>query len=181
MATASKEPWWQTHWVAAWVSAIAGVVGVIVSVVLFISASSPSDDVAESITEIFVYGTMKPGHAFYPEIDDYVLESRPDLVRGQLYDSGLGYPAAIFNPEADEEVSGYVLSLVPESYADAVAIISGVESNLFSPKRVATTSGSMVRAYEFVGDTTELERIPDGVWKVEQEAPLYESPAAASS
>ncbi|MEG3598897.1 MAG: gamma-glutamylcyclotransferase, partial [Actinomycetota bacterium] len=59
------------------------------------------------VTDLFVYGTLLPGDVRWPLLERYVTgEGRPDAVSGLLYDTGLDYPAAIFDESATELILG---------------------------------------------------------------------------
>ena len=67
---------------------------------------------------IFVYGTLKPGGAHWPEYcAGRVLAAMPAKVRGRVYDlPGAGYPAARF--DEDGWIHGFVLAFAdPEDLA----------------------------------------------------------------
>jgi gamma-glutamylcyclotransferase (GGCT)/AIG2-like uncharacterized protein YtfP len=64
------------------------------------------------MTQIFVYGTLQPGEVNYGVCADAVLESRPAIVRGQLYHLPLGYPALAVGTRT---VGGFLLSFADSS------------------------------------------------------------------
>ena len=45
---------------------------------------------------LFVYGTLQPGRLRWPFLEPFALAHRPATVAGRLYDSGKGWPAAVF-------------------------------------------------------------------------------------
>lgn len=117
-----------------------------------------------------MYGTMKPGHRFYPTIDEFVAETEPAAVSGDLFDTGAGYPAAVFDETQITEISGFLIRWIPNQEATANATIADVENNLFRPVRVTTTEGIDAVAYEYVGETDTLTQVDSGVWTLELEA-----------
>jgi gamma-glutamylcyclotransferase (GGCT)/AIG2-like uncharacterized protein YtfP len=60
---------------------------------------------------IFVYGTLKPGKANYACCRDRLLSAETAMVRGQLFDLPLGYPAMTLG---DQWVKGYRLTFPDE-------------------------------------------------------------------
>lgn len=60
---------------------------------------------------IFVYGTLKPGHSNYGCCYDRVLSADAAMVRGQLFDLPVGYPAMALG---DQWVLGYRLTFADE-------------------------------------------------------------------
>ena len=160
-----RQPWWQTNWLSAWLAVILTAIGVVVSVIAVVrDDDGGARRTAEQTQAVFVYGTMKPGHRLYPEIDQFVSESAPDSVPGTLFDTGHGYPCAVFDKDSDREIKGFVLRLVPGRAAEANAVIAEIENNLYRPVRVETKSGVRATAYEWAGSTDGLTAIPDGNW-----------------
>src|SRR6185295_7476071 len=50
------------------------------------------------IAHLFVYGTLRPGDVRWPLLAPYVADDGvPDSVDGRVYDTGRGYPAAVFD------------------------------------------------------------------------------------
>lgn len=111
---------------------------------------------------VFVYGTLMPGHVRYPAIEPYVGGARLARVRGRLYDTGRGFPAAVFDGEA--EVEGWLLTLKPGTAGRALALLERIEGNLYAPTTVTTTDGERAIAYEWRGDTAGL-RLLSGRWE----------------
>src|SRR5262249_29133322 len=68
---------------------------------------------------LFVYGTLVPGGDAWPVLAPWATGTqRADRVAGTLYDTGRGYPAAIFGePDAESNgvVHGYVVDLEDRS------------------------------------------------------------------
>ena len=55
-------------------------------------------DDPDDLNEIFCYGTLLPGQERWQFLAPFVLAYEPDQVSGRIYDTGLGYPAALFYP-----------------------------------------------------------------------------------
>ena len=75
---------------------------------------------------LFVYGTLMPGHLRWPMLDRHATGVRQWNVRGRLYDTGNGWPAAELvgidgsGAPADgvsSHVPGWVVSLHPDRLA----------------------------------------------------------------
>jgi gamma-glutamylcyclotransferase (GGCT)/AIG2-like uncharacterized protein YtfP len=112
---------------------------------------------------VFVYGTLKPGGLYYPRIAQWVVYTADAMVRGEMFDTGLGYPAARFG-EAD--VVHGVLLYVPASAIDAVlAVMDEIESEgeEYRRVRVITLDGTEAIGYEWIGDTSRMRPLT-GPW-----------------
>jgi gamma-glutamylcyclotransferase (GGCT)/AIG2-like uncharacterized protein YtfP len=111
--------------------------------------------------DLFVYGTLVPGGRYWSEVADAVVSNRPAQVRGRLYDTGRGYPAAIFHA-AGTEVGGYVLTLWdPET---TLAHLDSFEGHEYVRKEVETVAGERVWSYEWQADLAPLRLLDGGIW-----------------
>lgn len=55
---------------------------------------------SDALTHLFVYGTLRPGDVRWHLLEPFVVdEGWADTAAGSVYDTGLGYPAAIFGAE----------------------------------------------------------------------------------
>lgn len=155
-------------------SAIAAIVGCLVALASLIltnvidlrpasRAEAPSTAPSEpattlAVNQLFVYGSTKPGQPRYEPIAHYVKSTYEDSVTGYLYDSNLDYPAAKFGP--GEPIAGTVLVIHEESVEEFFAEMTRMESGLFALKQVRTLKRrQLVRAFEWIGPTDDLERI----------------------
>jgi len=69
---------------------------------------------------LFVYGTLMPGHLRWPMLAPHAISQRPATSPGTLYDTGNGWPAAVFGPaDTAPDVPGWVV-WVPRSRAGEV-------------------------------------------------------------
>ncbi len=156
----------------AGISSIAAVVGVLVAVIaLFVSGGTdspaePNPTSTDSDTYVFVYGTTMPGHLRYPYVEAFVAEATRDSVAGRLYDTGQGYPAAIFGATS-ETIEGYVLRLRPDRADEALRAFTEMEAGLYHPTTVTTTQGIEATAYEWLGATEGLTPV-HGMWSGEE-------------
>ena len=89
---------------------------------------------------VFVYGTLLPGEHRWPLLEEYALEVRAAEVRGLLFDTGRGYPCALFDrPEG--MVPGVVVDVEPARLDDALAMLDEVEGVAFGLfERVVVTT-----------------------------------------
>lgn len=81
------------------------------------------------LTAFFVYGTLKPGGLYWPRVADLVAYYEPGQVRGRLYDTGLGYPAAEFG--GHHTIDGVLLFVVDPKVAELTAIMDEIEEEAF--------------------------------------------------
>jgi gamma-glutamylcyclotransferase (GGCT)/AIG2-like uncharacterized protein YtfP len=111
--------------------------------------------------DVFVYGTLVPGGRYYDVVDRFVGAHRPATVRGHLYDTGQGYPAATFADDAPE-LRGVVLTLTDAEAA--LAHLDRFEGDEYRRVRVTTSDGRVAVAYEWRGQTATLRPISRGAW-----------------
>lgn len=149
------------------IGAIASVAGVVVAVIALVIGGgglgqqqpAPSDDPS---SYFFVYGTTMPGHLRYQYIEEFIAAATPDRVTGRLYDTGAGYPAAVFGGGI-EMIEGYRLEIRPGREAEARRVFTSMESGLFDPVTIRTEAGYEATAYEWVDSVEGLEEL-DGRW-----------------
>jgi len=114
-------------------------------------------------TTLFVYGTLMPGHLRWPVIEPHAVGWRPAAVEGRLYDTGRGWPAAVFNP-GEDLVRGWAVDLAPEVapvVLDHLDEVEGVAFGLFHRVETALLGGEPVVAYEWAGATEDLRPITE--------------------
>ena len=127
-------------------------------------------------TRLFAYGTLLPGEPRWQFLAPYVVdEGTPAVVRGTLYDTGEGYPAAMFNTDSTEHeiVKGRVFVLRGESLDEAIAVLDDVEGAVeggYARVRVTTIDGDEAWAYQYGGGLA-LEPIVGGSWINRFDAP----------
>ena len=125
-------------------------------------ATAPDDP-----TMLFVYGTLMPGDVRWPILKRFVVDDgTADRVRGHLFDTGLEYPAAIF----DDTVASWVLGR--RYRLDAARLTEALEdldieedtvAGLYRRVPVTTDSGVTAWAYAY-GTGLDLTPIPSGDW-----------------
>ncbi|MCU1367341.1 MAG: hypothetical protein JWN39_2980 [Ilumatobacteraceae bacterium] len=116
---------------------------------------------------LFVYGTLRPGEVRWQFLEPYVVdEGADDSVAGQLFDTGLGYPAAIFGN--DGAISGRVYALRAETIDEALHeldIVEGAVRGLYARVPITTAAGVTAWAYQFGTDPEiTLQPIAGGDW-----------------
>ena len=119
---------------------------------------------------LFVYGTLMPGHLRWAVLEPHAVSWRPTAVEGHLYDTGQGWPAAVFTP-GEDLVRGWAVDLDP-AVVDVVMAhldeVEGVDAGLFRRVEVALLGGEAVVAYELGPAPDGLTRIPE--WTDQHEA-----------
>ena len=119
---------------------------------------------------LFVYGTLMPGHLRWAVLEPHAVSWRPAAVEGHLYDTGQGWPAAVFTP-GEDLVRGWAVDLDP-AVVDVVMAhldeVEGVEQGLFRRVEVALLDGAPVVSYELGTSSDALARIAE--WTDQHEA-----------
>jgi gamma-glutamylcyclotransferase (GGCT)/AIG2-like uncharacterized protein YtfP len=99
-------------------------------------------------TKLFVYGTLMPGRLRWPILAPFASGHRLASVSGRLYDSGNGWPVAVFGP--DGEVPGVLVDLDPSRVGEALPILDEVEgtaTDLLQRIEVVTADGERAWTY----------------------------------
>ncbi|HWC09935.1 MAG TPA: gamma-glutamylcyclotransferase [Acidimicrobiales bacterium] len=113
-------------------------------------------------TRVFVYGTLMPEEARWPVLAPYVTRWERATARGQLWDSGRGYPAVRFEDGAGV-VPGFVVTLDAARAADVIAALDAMEGEGVLYRRVEVrTSAGEATSYEWLGSTDGLVPLPGG-------------------
>lgn len=103
-----------------------------------------------AISLLFVYGTLRPGEVRWRHLSPFVVGGgREASVAGDLYDTGLSYPAAMFGGE--QRIHGRVYSLAETTLPEALAHLDEVEGavrGLYSRLVVTTDAGELAWAYQ---------------------------------
>lgn len=133
------------------------------------------------IDRLFVYGTLRSGDVRWTMLEPFVIDAgRDDRVPGWLYDTGLGYPAAIFHgtghrdaPAGDAGaavdppmVRGTTFALLGAAIPQALDVLDLEEDTvegLYRRVAVVTERGVRAWAYEY-GAGLDLVTIESGDW-----------------
>lgn len=117
--------------------------------------------------DVFVYGTLMPGHLRWHHIEPYVVERWQDKVPGQLYDTGRGYPGARFDEPG--HIPGWGLRLDDARLDEALRLLDEIEGpHLYERVLVATGVGRPAWSYRMLLDADEME--PIAAWSHPAEA-----------
>jgi gamma-glutamylcyclotransferase (GGCT)/AIG2-like uncharacterized protein YtfP len=114
---------------------------------------------------LFAYGTLLPGEVRWPVLAPYVVdEGVADTAGGRLFDTGVGYPAALFDGRST--IHGRVFTLRVECYDDALVALDEVEGAVDGAyRRVEVVVGSGLRAWAYeYGGGLDLVEIAGGSW-----------------
>ena len=121
------------------------------------------------ITNLFVYGTLRPGQQRWRFLEPFVMdEGRDESVGGTLYDTGNGYPAAKFDRKGT--IFGRVYPLKLDQLDEALALLDEVEGaviDLFHRVAIITSTGLEAWAYEYCGEP-QFAEIAHGDWIAQQ-------------
>jgi gamma-glutamylcyclotransferase (GGCT)/AIG2-like uncharacterized protein YtfP len=119
-------------------------------------------------TRLFVYGTLAPGSDAWPVLAPWATGTpREDRVSGTLYDTGRGYPAAIFADDATGArgtVHGYVVALDSARAAEALVALDRYEGSEYERVTVRTAGGIEAASYAWVAPLDGCRPVADGRW-----------------
>lgn len=110
---------------------------------------------------LFVYGTLAPGQRAWPLLEPHARAVREATVAGTLYDTGRGYPGAVFGSPR-HVVHGHECTVA----ARAVPAIDVFEGDEYRRVEVSTTDGTLVVAYEWCAPLDGCTLIPSGRWPI---------------
>jgi gamma-glutamylcyclotransferase (GGCT)/AIG2-like uncharacterized protein YtfP len=114
---------------------------------------------------LFTYGTLRTGDARWPLLAPYVAgPGVEDSVDGELFDTGLGYPAAIFG--RGRSIIGETFELLLATVHECLAILDEEEDTvdgLYRRTTVRTDRGVAAWAYSY-GNGLQLTPIESGDW-----------------
>jgi gamma-glutamylcyclotransferase (GGCT)/AIG2-like uncharacterized protein YtfP len=119
------------------------------------------------MTTLFVYGTLVPGGEAWPLLERWTIgPAVADAVPGRLFDTGRGYPAATFAPDAAELVHGVVVELDPQRREAALRALDRYEASEYDRVTVRTVAGRDTLTYEWVASLDGCIAMADGRWPV---------------
>jgi gamma-glutamylcyclotransferase (GGCT)/AIG2-like uncharacterized protein YtfP len=111
------------------------------------------------VRDVFVYGTLCPGQNRWPSLEQFAAAVTLDTVVGQLYDTTLGFPAAVITEPGT--VPGYTVTM-KEGEADlGFAVLDRIEGHPDAYMRSIVITGNGTRAwvYHWPWDTSKWTRI----------------------
>jgi len=116
-------------------------------------------------SHLFVYGTLRPGDVRWPLLAKFVAdEGVEDTALGRVFDTGLDYPAAVFDGEGT--IRGRTYALRDDRLDEALAVLDEEEdtvAGLYRRVRITTGLGTVAWAYAY-GVGLDLTPIPSGDW-----------------
>ncbi|MDQ3896619.1 MAG: gamma-glutamylcyclotransferase [Actinomycetota bacterium] len=116
----------------------------------------------DGATRLFVYGTLMPHEPLWPALAPYAVSWDRATAPGELWDTGRGFPCVRFDPHGPG-VPGIVVVIDPDRVPEALAVLDGIEDEGRLYRRVVVpTSCGDAYAYEWLGATDGLRRLPDG-------------------
>ena len=136
-----------------------------------------------SVRHVFVYGTLRRGDVRWRHLRPFVVdEGWSDTVDGRLFDTGLDYPAAIFDARADPggRIVGQTYPLLEASIDRCLEVLDREEDTVGGRYRrviVVTGTGTRAYAYEY-GSDLDLTPIDSGDWFVHRVGIDGPSPSA---
>lgn len=120
---------------------------------------------AAPVHRLFVYGTLRPGDVRWPMLEPFVADSGvPDTASGEVYDTGRGYPAAVFGD--DGTIVGRTYRLRHDRLDEALTVLDVEEATVAGLyRRVEITTGNGHRSWAYAyGAGLTLTRIDGGDW-----------------
>jgi gamma-glutamylcyclotransferase (GGCT)/AIG2-like uncharacterized protein YtfP len=110
-------------------------------------------------TVLFVYGTLGPEQEARSLIAPHVMRHRANAVPGVLYDTGRGYPGAVFGAGTDL-VRGWCCELADPPLDD----LDAFEGDEYERITVSCTDGTEALAYQWIGPLGGCVVVPGGRW-----------------
>lgn len=117
------------------------------------------------ISHLFVYGTLRPGDVRWHLLEPFVVDGGwLDSVPGALFDTGMDYPAAVFDTAGT--IVGQTFALLEDSLQRALTTLDEIEDVVGGEySRVVVRTDRGVEAWSFAyGRGLELTPIPSGDW-----------------
>lgn len=121
--------------------------------------------VATTPNAVFTYGTLMPGQPRWPSLSRYLAGmAEPAAVRGNLLDTGAGYPA-LANIGRGPWVPGFLVPLDPAQALKALNVLDVIEGTavgLYERVLVRTRAGFLAWTYEYRRSTADMVAVPAG-------------------
>ena len=132
----------------------------------------------DRVANVFVYGTLLPGDVRWPLLAPFVVDHGwSDRAAGRLYDTGLDYPAAVFDTDVvaggARLVVGRTIPLLESSLTRALTVldeVEGVVAGLYERVAIRTERGHDAWAYRY-GGGLDLTPIESGDWARHRRSP----------
>jgi gamma-glutamylcyclotransferase (GGCT)/AIG2-like uncharacterized protein YtfP len=103
-----------------------------------------------------------PGQSRWRHLSPYATSWQPATAAGRLWDTGRGYPAAIFD-DGEARIPGVAVVLVADATEAAIRLLDEIvgEGSLYRRVQITTSSGPAL-SYEWLGATDGLQPLPSG-------------------
>jgi gamma-glutamylcyclotransferase (GGCT)/AIG2-like uncharacterized protein YtfP len=111
---------------------------------------------------LFVYGTLAPGQEAWPLLAPHVIHSSKNAVPGRLYDTGRGYPGAVFGTGADF-VHGWCCALADPPF-DPLGALDAFEGDEYERITVQCVDGTEAVTYAWIAPLDGCEPVSGGDW-----------------
>ncbi len=124
------------------------------------------------VGHLFVYGTLRLGDVRWHLLEPFVVDGGwPDTVIGELFDTGLDYPAAVFGGAGT--IHGQCFALLETSRRRALEVLDEVEGVVDGEyARVTVRTGRGIDAWAYAGGSgLDLTPITSGDWFVHRPPP----------
>jgi len=133
------------------------------------------------LDQLFIYGTLLPGEPRWGHLEPFATTAVPDMVRGALFDTGLGYPAARFDGTGTIEprIHGRRVTIDRDVLEDCLEMldkIEGAEAGFYSRLVVDTEADVSAWSYQYGYGLDTLTPIPSGSWLHHTGATGHDSP-----
>lgn len=113
---------------------------------------------------LFVYGTLLPGEPRWPVLERVAVRVADAAAAGRLYDTGNGYPAAVFTTDGGTIVGALVI-VEDAEWDELIARLDRIEGEGELYRRVeCSVAGEPAVSYEWLGPTADLTPLPNG-WR----------------
>lgn len=111
------------------------------------------------VFRVFVYGTLKPGQPRWEDaLEPFAIRITDAVVQGQLFNTGYGFPAAIFDSAAKTEFSGVVVDI--ELIGEVLAILDQIEGEGHLYERIVIDiDGAPCWTYQWLHETDGFDLI----------------------
>ena len=120
-----------------------------------------------ALDALFVYGTLRRGDVRWSFLEPFVLDDGvDDTAGGALFDTGLGYPAAVF--DGSGTIIGTTYRLDTTRLDEALRVLDDEEDTVLGLyRRIEVLTGRGVRAWAYAyGTGLSLRPIASGDWFV---------------
>ncbi|TWT00615.1 gamma-glutamylcyclotransferase [Planomicrobium sp. CPCC 101079] len=122
--------------------------------------------------KLFVYGSLKRGGKYHSYLGEATLVAEHAMADGVIYDSGLGYPAAVLSEPG--KITGEIYEIPDELWPaldDLEGYTGGSATDLFNKLTITVESnGEQIDAIAYVAKDQKLlkTKVMGGVWDVSQ-------------